>query len=104
MIRALDCNAGNAAEEAVGHQLALDFVPDLGKTGVEFLSNLLLFHGRMVRPCEHAHAPRRPAETQRRRMARRLRASDEETAAIPMPHAARSAHRNPPSGMKRPVE
>ena len=45
MIRALDVNAGNAAEKAMGHELALDFVPDLGKTGVEFLSNLLLFHG-----------------------------------------------------------
>src|SRR5580658_1797206 len=99
MIRALDVDAGNAAEKAMGHQPALDLVPDLGETRVEFLSNLLLFHKAW-----YALSDRRPMETRGRQMARRPRASDEEMAAIPMHPAARSVHRHRPTGMRRRAE
>ncbi len=46
----------------------------------------------------------RPAESQARRMAHRPLGSDGEMAANPRHRAARSAHRNRPSGMKRHVE
>jgi hypothetical protein len=54
--------------------------------------------------CEMSGISRcRPAETQGRQMARRPQASGGEMATIPMHHAARSAHRNRPTGMKRHV-
>jgi hypothetical protein len=43
IIRA-DINAGNGAKEAMSDQSALDFVPDLAQSGVEFLSQLLVVH------------------------------------------------------------
>jgi hypothetical protein len=70
MIPARDVNARDGAEKAMGHQLALDFVPDLRKTGIEFLPDLLLFHatyGTPLRACARAAI----GETQGRRMARR---------------------------------
>jgi hypothetical protein len=48
MIHALNVNAGNDAEKAMAHQLALYLVPYLGETRVEFLSDLLFFHGDLT--------------------------------------------------------
>jgi hypothetical protein len=45
MIRCLNVSVGNAAEKAMLHEPALDFVPDPGKPGIELLSALIFFHG-----------------------------------------------------------
>jgi hypothetical protein len=45
MVRCLNVFVGDAAEKAMLHEPALDFVPDPGKARIELLSALLVFHG-----------------------------------------------------------
>src|ERR1700691_5277612 len=45
MIGCLNVSVRDAAEKAMLHQAALDFVPDPDEACIEFLSMLLLFHG-----------------------------------------------------------
>src|ERR1700734_2350340 len=78
---------------------SMDDIHPLYSSKIALAVNYLYFFSPRHQVIDH-----RPAESQGRQMARRLEASDEEMAAIPMHHAARSAHWNRPTGMKIHVE
>jgi hypothetical protein len=50
MIVGLNVDIPDAAEKPMRHQPALDFMPDLAKTRVEYLADLLIFHETLLRP------------------------------------------------------